>query len=166
MAGLAHMGVGLAAKRVAPRVPVGVLVVGAYAIDIMWGVFFAAGIERFGTGTTSPWSHGLLMAVVWSGVAFLIALRLCHNRRTSIIIELVVFSHWVVDFIAHPMTAVFPGAVGLPLLFEGSPTVGLGVWSTQLGVNVGEYGTFIAGLLIYLWTRHQLQKDKPSHAPA
>ena len=65
MAGLAHAGVGLAAKRFAPRVPVGVLVAGAYAIDIMWGVFFATGLEHFGAGTTSPWSHGLLMAVVW-----------------------------------------------------------------------------------------------------
>ncbi len=30
MAGLAHVGVGLAAKRFAPQVPVGILWVGAY----------------------------------------------------------------------------------------------------------------------------------------
>ncbi len=98
MAGLAHVGVGLAAKRFAPKVPVGVLLLGAYVIDIVWGVFFVAGVEHFGVTTTNPWSHGLFMAVVWSGVAALIAQRCCHNLRTSVIIGLLVFSHWVVDF--------------------------------------------------------------------
>ncbi len=169
MAGLAHVGVGLAAKRLAPNIPVGVLLVGAYAIDIVWGAFFVAGIEHLpeaGHTTASPWSHGLLMAVIWSGIASLIAQRFSHSLRTSIFIGLLVFSHWVVDFISHPMTAVFSGDAGLPLFFEGSPTVGLGVWSTQLGVTVGEYGTFIVGLVIYLWTRRRLQKDKPSRAQA
>ncbi|HSD85168.1 MAG TPA: hypothetical protein VLG46_14980 [Anaerolineae bacterium] len=166
MAGLAHVGVGLAAKRFAPRVPVGILLIGAYAIDIVWGIFFAAGVEHFGATTTNPWSHGLFMALLWSGIAAFIAQRCCHNWRTSVIIGLVVFSHWVVDFISHPMTAVFPGDAGLPLFFEGSPTVGLGVWSTQLGVNIGEYGTFMAGLVIYLWTRRRLQKEKKLHVPA
>jgi hypothetical protein len=166
MAGLAHVGVGLAAKRFAPNVPLGVLLVGAYAIDIVWGIFFVAGVEHFGATTTNPWSHGFFMAVIWSGVAAFIAQRCCHNRRTSIIIGLLVFSHWVVDFISHPMTAVFPGDMGLPLFFEGSPTVGLGVWSTQLGVNVGEYGMFMVGLVIYLWTRHKLQRDKQLRAQA
>jgi hypothetical protein len=31
----------LAAKRVAPKIPLGVLLLGAYAIDIVWGVFFS-----------------------------------------------------------------------------------------------------------------------------
>jgi len=169
MAGLAHAGVGLAAKRFAPDVPLGVLLVGAYAIDIVWGAFVMAGIEHFsgsGPATTNPWSHGLLMAVVWSGVAALIAQRRRRNFRTSVIIGLLVFSHWVVDFISHPMTAVFPGNMGLPLFFDGSPTVGLGLWSTQLGVNVGEYGAFIAGLAIYFLTRVKLQKEKILHARA
>jgi hypothetical protein len=164
MAGLAHVGVGLAAKRFAPNVPLGVLLSGAYAIDIVWGVFVVAGVEHFGATTPNPWSHGLFMALVWSGIAAVIAQRCCHNRRTSVIIGLLVFSHWVVDFIAHPMTAVFPGDMGLPLFFEGSPTVGLGVWSTSIGVNVGEYGTLLVGLAIYLLTRAQLQKGKKLHA--
>ena len=167
MAGLAHVGVGLAAKRFAPDIPLGILLAGAYAIDIVWGTFVMTGIEHFsgpGSATTNPWSHGLLMAVVWSGVAALIAQRRRHNFRTSVIIGLLVFSHWVVDFISHPMTAVFPGDTGLPLFFEGSPTVGLGVWSTQLGVNIGEYGTLIAGLAIYLLARARLQKGRKLHA--
>ena len=165
MAALAHLGVGLAAKPAAPKVPVIVLVVSAYVIDFIWGIFFFTGIERLpepNSPTTNPWSHGLLMAVVWSVLAAIIAWFISRNNRISVIIGLLVFSHWVVDFISHPMTAVFPGDTGLPLLFEGSPTVGLGVWGTQLGVNIGEYGTLMVGLIIYLLTWRKLQREKKS----
>jgi hypothetical protein len=161
MAGLAHMGVGLAAKPVAPKVPVVVLVVSAYVIDLIWGVFFFAGIE-----TANPWSHGLFMAVIWSLLAALLTALISRNSRISVVIGLLVFSHWVVDFISHPMTAVFPDATGLPLLFEGSPTVGLGMWSTQLGVNIGEYGTLTLGLVIYILTLRKLRQEKKSPAQA
>ena len=102
------------------------------------------------------------MAVVWSVLAAIIAWFISRNNRISVIIGLLVFSHWVVDFISHPMTAVFPGDTGLPLLFEGSPTVGLGVWGTQLGVNIGEYGTLMVGLIIYLLTWRKLRREKKS----
>lgn len=46
MAGLTHLGVGLAAKPAAPKVPLAILIVSAYAIDIIWGVFFLTGVER------------------------------------------------------------------------------------------------------------------------
>jgi hypothetical protein len=59
---------------------------------------------------------------------------------------------------------MFPGDTGLPLLFEGSPTVGLGVWRTQLGVNIGEYGTLILGLIIYILTLRKLRNEKKSLA--
>ena len=104
------------------------------------------------------------MAMVWSVLAGLVAALISRNTRISIIIGLLVFSHWVVDFISHPMTAVFPGDTGLPLLFEGSPTVGLGLWSTQLGVNIGEYGTLIVGFVIYLLTLRKLRRGRKSLA--
>jgi len=167
MAALAHLGVGLAAKSAAPKVPVIVLITSAYVIDFIWGVFFFTGIEQMpepNSPTTNPWSHGLFMAVVWSVLVSIIAWLISRNRPISLIIGLLVFSHWVVDFISHPMTAVFPGDTGLPLLFEDSPTVGLGVWSTQLGVNIGEYGTLIVGSMIYLLTWRKLRKEKKSLA--
>jgi len=169
MAALAHLGVGLAAKPLAPNIPVPILIVGAYAIDLVWGVFFFSGIEHLpesGLDTTNPWSHGLFMSVIWSLLAALLAGLISRNPRSSILIGLLVFSHWVVDFISHPMTAVYPGDTGLPLLFEGSQTVGLGMWSTQLGVNIGEYGTLLVGLAIYLLTlvRFRKQRSKLAHS--
>lgn len=154
MAGLAHAGVGLAAKRVAPKTPLVVLVTAAYVIDIIWGIFFFAGIEHL------SWSHGLLMALLWSLLAGVLAALVSHSRRSGLIIGLLVFSHWVVDFISHPMTAVFPEATGLPLLFENTPTVGLGVWRTQLGVNIGEYGTLLLGFVLYVLALRKIRREK------
>ena len=39
MAALGHLSVGLAAKRAAPEVPVGYLILGAYVLDILWFAF-------------------------------------------------------------------------------------------------------------------------------
>ncbi|HWI63182.1 MAG TPA: hypothetical protein VNT75_15170 [Symbiobacteriaceae bacterium] len=163
MAGLAHLGVGMAAKRVLPGVPAPVLVAAAYGIDIAWAGFWAAGLERFpeaGVVSTAPWSHGLFMSVVWSVAAGLVALLITRNRRTSLLMGLLVFSHWIVDFIAKPMTHAFPSDSGLPLLFGGSPIVGLGVWGTAAGEFVGEYGTAALGILVYILTRFKLKAHK------
>jgi len=163
MAGLAHMGVSLAAKPIAPKMPLVVLLVSAYVIDIVWSIFFFAGIEHLPTPSlvaTNPWSHGLFMSVIWSVIAALVASFISSNFRTSLVIGLLVFSYWVVDFISYPMRFVFPTDSGLPLLFDGSPTVGLGLWSSQIGVNVGEYGTLILGIVIYILTLRRLKKEK------
>jgi len=153
MAGLAHAGVGLAAKQVAPKTPLVVLVTAAYVIDITWGIFFFAGIEHL------SWSHGLLMALLWSLLAGVLAALVSRSRRIGLIIGLLVFSHWVVDFISHPMTAIFPDGTGLPLLFENSPTIGLGVWRTQLGVNIGEYGSLLLGFTLYVLALRKIRRE-------
>jgi hypothetical protein len=166
MAALAHLGVGLAAKRIAPTVPLWALIVAAYAIDIVWGLCFLARLETYptqGAAAPCPWSHGLFMSLLWSTLAGLVAARLFRHRRTGIIIALLVFSHWIVDFLVKPMLAAFPTDVGVPLLFNGSPVVGLGLYSTTLGQNIGEYGMVVVGIGIYLfviWRNRQIKDEK------
>jgi hypothetical protein len=167
MAGLAHLSIGLASKRMAPKVPLGILITCSYAIDLGWGICFLTGIEHLpqpGVVKSIPYSHSLIVAILMSGLAGGIAWLLCRNRRTSVIIGVLVFSHWIVDFITKPMTAVFPGDIGIPLFFEGSPLVGLGLYSTKLGVNIGEYGSFILGVAIYLLTLKKLRNKRLSPA--
>lgn len=161
MAGLAHLGVGLAAKRVAPNVPAGWLVAAAYGIDIVWGGLYAAGVEHLpgpGVDSTAPWSHGLFMSLVWSLAAGLLTLLISRNRRTSLIIGLLVFSHWVVDFIAKPMLHAYPSDSGVTLFFDKSWTMGLGLWRTAAGEYIGEYGTTALGLIIYFLTLIRIKK--------
>ena len=169
VAGLTHLGVGLASKRIVPKVPLPVLIVAAYAIDIVWGVFFALGVEQYPGAAPvepSPWSHGLFMSVVWSLLGALIAWLASRNARTSAFIGLLVFSHWVVDWIAKPMLSAFPNDVGLPLLFAGSPLVGLGLWSNPVLVAIGEYGVTLVGAVLYVLTLAKLRRERRAVAPA
>jgi hypothetical protein len=153
MAGLTHLAVGIASKKFVPRISVWVLVFCAYLIDILFMVFMVVGIESLPlpdqTGS-APWSHSLFMAIIWSVLAVLISFRVWHDSRTGFSLGLLVFSHWIVDFISQPMTYVFSDG-SMPLLhpFGGAPSLGLGVWSTEMGVLLGEFGSLIIGLAIY-----------------
>jgi hypothetical protein len=167
MAGITHLGVGLAAKRIAPKTPVLVLILAAYAIDFIWAIFYFAGVERMpepAPVTTNPWSHGLFMALIWSLLLGLIAFLASRSRHLGLVMGLLVFSHWLVDFISHPMRVAFPNDTGLSLLFDGPPTVGLGLWSTQLGVNIGEYGVLALGILVYVLTLRKIRQEKKTSA--
>lgn len=158
--GPAHLGVGLATKRVVPEMPLWLLLVASETLDLLTFAFEAVGLERFAVshsdfqhGTTIevpasvPWSHGLFMAAVWSVVAGAIVYAGYRDRRASGIIGLVVFSHWLLDVIVHP---------GLPLFFEGSPQVRLGLWMSDPGYVASivlDVGLLVAGLAVYLVAR-------------
>jgi len=149
--GIGHLGAGLAVKRIAPQVSLGVLLLAAELIDILWIIFALAGIEKMGF---SPWSHSLFMAIIWSLVAGLIAGYFYRSRRAAALIGLVVFSHWVLDFISHPMGALGMGTQpDLPLFFAGSTQVGLGLYNSIPGVIAGELGMILLGLAFYLPNR-------------
>jgi hypothetical protein len=93
------------------------------------------------------WSHGLFMAAVWSMIAFALAALILRDRRTSLAIGLLVFSHWVLDFISHPMFSTIPD---LPLFFTGSPKVGLGLYRTAAPAILIDLGLLAAGIVFYL----------------
>jgi len=156
-----HLALGLAAKGVVPKASLWVLLAASEVPDLLFFVFKAAGIENEGVSTTNlaqgvrilspgsiPWSHGLFMCLVWSVVAAAIAFIHYRDRRTSTVVGLLVFSHWVLDFIVH--------VPDLPLLFEGSPLVGLGLWASGPGLIVSgilEFVLLAGGLAIYLVAR-------------
>ena len=156
-----HFGIGLALKPAAPKAPLWVLLVASEALDLLSFVFLAIGVEDMGVSQIDfswgiklvvpgsiPWSHGLFMSVVWSALAAAIAYFVYRDRRTSSMIGLVVFSHWVLDFIVH--------APDLPLLFKDSPKVGLGLWASGPGLIVSailELVLLAGGIAIYLVSR-------------
>lgn len=171
MAALAHLGVGLAAKPLAPGINVGLLIFGAYALDFLWWGFSAAGLDSplsaGAAGHPAYWDHSLLMGTVWSVLAGLIAAWIGHKGRTGVVFGLVVFSHWVVDFITHPMTAMMPGDRGLPLGFSDSPLIGLGLYSTKAGAWGTEIGSVVVGLGIYIvWRVRRGGRKKAAAATA
>jgi hypothetical protein len=170
--GLGHCAVGLAAKRAAPQVPLGILILATLLLDILAISFGFAGIESIQAG--SPWSHGLFMSVVWSVAFALLGARTYRNCRAGVVIGLLIFSHWVLDFISHPIPfASFswrswqwsyghPLPSDLPLLFGGSPKVGLGLYNTisAAQATVLELGMILAGAAIYAAYVVKSRKDR------
>lgn len=100
MAALVPIAVGFVAKPLDTRVPVGVSIAAAEVLDILAIIFSLLGIESEGS---IPWSHGFLMSFIWS-FGFGALYFLIHRRfRTGIFVSVLAFSHWVIDFVTHPM---------------------------------------------------------------
>ena len=156
MPGLGHLGFGFVAKPVAPKVPLWVLLICSELLDFISIFFIITNIE-------DTWhSHGLFMAGIYSLIAMVVAGFISRNPRTSLLIGFVVFSHWVLDFIAWPMTYIFPdSSTRPPLLFDDSPHVGLGVSSTLFGLLIMEIGPNLVGGVIYL--RYLKKRARKKH---
>src|SRR6266545_7880417 len=149
---IGHNAVAFAAKRTAPRTSLGTLTAAAVVLDLIWPVLVIAGIERFEirAGVTAfspfdftyyPWSHSLLMSVVWSVVFGAIYFAITRYGRGAVIVGVAVFSHWVLDFITH--------RPDMPL-YPGGPKVGLGLWNSVGGTVIVESAIYIGGVWIYL----------------
>ena len=147
-----HIGVGLAAKPLAPRAPLGALVFATTAIDAACGLFMVAGIESADASGASSvyWSHSLFMSTIWSIAGAALAYLLTRDRRTGIVIGLLVFSHWVLDFISHPMGMGRELPPDIPLFFEGSPMVGLGLYNSVVAALITDLGLLAVGIAVYL----------------
>ena len=121
---IGHYAVGFASKRVAPRVSLAWFVAGATLLDLLFPLFVLLGWEnaRFVPADTPflrisldnyPWTHSLLMAVVWSVGFALLCWAVTRARGAALVAGAAVFSHWVLDFITHrPDMPLLPGRRG------------------------------------------------------
>ena len=152
---LGHFAAGLAGKAAAPRLSLGTLFLGAQFVDLLWPTLLLVGLERveIRPGTTAfnpldfvhyPYSHSLLMTVVWSVVVAGVYWLTRRNGGAALVLGLVVASHWVLDLIVH--------RPDLPLAFGDSLTVGFGLWHSVGGTMLVEAFLFAAGLTVYLRT--------------
>ncbi len=159
MGPLGHLAVGIAAKPLAPRVPLAVLLVATWFLDIL-----AIVLGWFGLEDGLPWSHGLFMACCWSALAGVIACWVYRGSRAGLVVGLALFSHWVLDLISHPIPFTsfsfrtwtwdygHPLPPDLPLLFSGSPRVALGLYNqiSAVQATVFEAAMFLAGTVVYV----------------
>jgi len=148
---LGHFAVGLAAKRAAPRTSLGTLTLAAIFLDVLWPIFLLLGIERAAiTPSTNsfllldftyyPFSHSLLMALVWGALFSIVYFARTKYRTGALLCGVAVLSHWILDFIVH--------RPDLPL-WPGGPKAGLGLWNHPAATLTLESLTFIAGVWIY-----------------
>ncbi|HZP01626.1 MAG TPA: hypothetical protein VFD30_15155 [Terriglobia bacterium] len=150
---IGHYGVALAAKRVAPKVSLGTLVLAAQLVDLIWPILLLLGIEHvcIDPGNMAatpldfydyPYTHSLAGAVGWAiGLA---SLYLVVRRYVcgAVVVGLCVVSHWFLDAIVHrPDLLIIPG---------GQTRIGLGVWNSLPAAMAVELGTLAIGLGIYV----------------
>ncbi len=152
---IGHFAVGFAAKRAAPRTSLATLFAASAFVDILWPALVLLGIERvrIDAGNTAftaldfvsyPWTHSLLMALLW-GAAFGLAYRATGgDRRGAWVLGALVPSHWVLDWITH--------RPDLPLVPGGAARVGLGLWRSIPATLAVEGALFAAGVAVYLAT--------------
>jgi len=163
MPAIAHVGVGFAAKRIAPDISVIYLIIAAELIEIVFFVFVAAGVEAMPLPDKSPftpYSHSVIMGIIWSVVATLVTFLISKNKKASIVIGLLVLSHTVLDIIASPKLAFYPTDTKMPVFFDNSFSIGLGLWKNKTVAFIGEFGILIAGLIIYILTIRKLKVQK------
>jgi membrane-bound metal-dependent hydrolase YbcI (DUF457 family) len=150
---LGHLALGFASKRALPRESLPVLLAAPLFLDLLWPLFLATGLEsvHIDPGNTAvtpldlhdfPYSHSLLMAVVWSVLFGLAFFALRRDARTGVILGGSVFSHWLLDFLAH--------APDLPLYPGSSTYVGLGLWNSVAGTLLVEGTLFAVGVALYV----------------
>jgi membrane-bound metal-dependent hydrolase YbcI (DUF457 family) len=157
VSGIEHMAIGMAAKPLASKVNVILLMIACEAIDLIIIPFY---LVKMNPDTIMALTHGLFMSVVWSLLIGIIAFTVSRDKKTALIFVMVVFSHWVLDFITHPMTAIFPEQVNpdMPLMFADSPKVGIGLYSTMPGVIIANIVLWGSGIAIYVWYRMKQKK--------
>ena len=149
---IGHFAVALAAKKASPRTSLPTLFVAAQFLDILWPPLVLLGIERVNIdpGNTAvtpldfisyPYSHSLVMAIIWSLGFGLVYYLLTHYRRGAYITALLVFSHWLLDLATHRPD--LPLAPGVDRYF------GLGLWNSVAMTAVVEVGLFLLAVMIY-----------------
>lgn len=150
-----HFAVGFAAKRAAPTLSLGTLVLAAMLADLLWCVFMIAGIEQVqfkpGVGAANyltalniAWSHSLLMDALW---AALLAVAYFLRRRSPLgagVLFGTVLSHWLLDWISHRLD--MPLAPGLHSYF------GLGLWASLPATIAIEGGVWLLAVILYTRT--------------
>jgi membrane-bound metal-dependent hydrolase YbcI (DUF457 family) len=149
---LGHLGVAMAAKRVAPRPSLGTLVLAAMACDVLWAALVLAGVERVDVvpGLTAaspldfvwyPLSHSLATDVVWALLFAAIYVAGTGDRKSARWLAALVLSHWLLDALSHrPDVPLWPGG----------PLVGAGLWHSRAASLVVELGLFAGGAVLYL----------------
>jgi hypothetical protein len=153
-----HYSIAFAVKSEKNKIPLWVLFVAVQFLDYIWATLILLGIEKlrvikgFTAGSMldsyfHPYSHSLITAVIWSAVAAFIYKTVCshyrrhYNKSAPLIIGLAVFSHWILDLIAHPRDLA---------IYDNTLKVGFGLWNYRDPEFALEIALLAGGIALYL----------------
>jgi hypothetical protein len=153
-----HYSVAFAVRSEKNKIPLWILFIAVQFLDYIWATLVLLGIEKlrvikgFTAGSMldsyfHPYSHSLIAAIVWSGVAALLYKPLCtwlgyaYSKSAALIVGLAVFSHWILDLVAHPRDLA---------IYDNKWKVGLGLWNYRGSEFALEIALLSVGIIIYL----------------
>ena len=127
-------------------------------LDYIWATLVLLGIEKlrvvkgFTAGSMldsyfHPYSHSLIAAILWSVVAGIGYKPICkwlgytYSKSAAFIVGLAVFSHWLLDLIAHPRDLA---------IYDNTWKVGLGLWNYRDPEFALEVALLAVGIVLYL----------------
>src|SRR5215471_5845577 len=153
-----HYSVAFAAKSKKNKIPLWVLFVAVQFLDYIWATLVLLGIEKLRVikGFTAssmldsyfhPYSHSLIAAIAWSVIAALVYEPLCswlgytYTKSVALIVSFAVFSHWILDLIAHPRDLA---------IYDNKWKVGFGLWNYRDPEFALEIALLAVGIALYL----------------
>jgi membrane-bound metal-dependent hydrolase YbcI (DUF457 family) len=150
---IGHFGLGLAAKKISGRPSLGTYFLAAQFLDLLWPMLLIRDIEKVEVqpGNTAftplnfvsyPYSHSLIASLFWSVLFGIFYLVVTRDRKNSLLLGILVFSHWVLDFFTH--------RPDLPLSPWSENKFGLGLWNYFWATMIIELIIFIGGAWLYI----------------
>jgi len=153
-----HYSVAFAAKSERNKIPLWVLFIAVQFLDYIWATLVLLGIEKlrvikgFTAGSMldsyfHPYSHSLIAALAWSLIAALVYKSVCsrdgclYRRSAALIVGAAVFSHWILDLIAHPRDLA---------IYDNTWKVGFGFWNYRDPEFALEIALLAGGIVLYL----------------
>lgn len=155
---IGHFGAGLASKNIDKKISLGTLILAAQFLDLIWPVLLLFGVEKvkIEPGNTPftplnfisyPFSHSLFAVIIWGLLFGIVYYIIKKNIKGSLLLGLLVVSHWVLDLFTHrPDLQLFPWS-GLK--------VGLGLWYSVISTIIIEGAIFITGIYFFLRARKE-----------
>lgn len=151
---IGHFAVGFGAKRAAPALSLGSLILACQLADLLWPTLVLLGVEKvsIAPGDTAvtplhfesyPYSHSLLGLAIWAVIAALLYRAFSRVRsRALFVLVAVVLSHWLLDVLTH--------RPDIPVTFGGETKLGLNLWASRPATMAVEGAMFVAGIGLYL----------------
>jgi membrane-bound metal-dependent hydrolase YbcI (DUF457 family) len=161
---IGHFAIGLLSKKNVELPSLALMFVAVQFLDLIWPIFVLLGIESLSIdpGNTAmtplnfeyyPYSHSLLMALVWGLVLGLIYYLFKKNRKGALVLAILVLSHWILDLITH--------RPDLPLSPMSDMKFGLGLWNHPTWAILLELILF--GTAAWLYFKSSVPKRKTSY---
>ena len=149
---LGHYALAFGAKRMAPAVSLGTLFMACQFADLLWPTLVMLGIEivEIDPGNTLvtplnfvkyPYSHSLVMLLVWAMVFALLYFAIRRGRAGAITVGVLVLSHYLLDVITH--------RPDMPVTIDGATRLGMGLWNYPGTTLATESAMFIIGATMY-----------------